>query len=404
MTDIAAERLRGDTASADNSPAGSLGRLPRRDLIILPLLSLATLAVLLVFSEFGARMYLPEAIDDVCRVHGAAPGETRNLPNCRTELKLPEGPMAVYSYNACGYRTDASCGPRPAGVNRLAIIGSSMAQGYGVAYEDVFATRTGHALEKLCGRPMQIENMGTVGNSVLGMHNEIGEALGLHPDAVVMVIAPFDIWSLSNLPPYDPNAPTPAKAPAAPEPQQGEPPNLLHQLEMDLKASRAVFLMQHLLFQNPSFYVKTYLLYGDKADFLRSPFSPAWEARLTEFEQLVSDMADKAHRAGVPFALMVGPQQAQAVLMSTKQVPAGVDPSAFGRRMAEIASRHGIVLINTTEAFAQVKRADQDFFTVDGHPDEKGNAVIADALVQGLVQGPAAPLAACSGSSRSAEK
>jgi hypothetical protein len=399
MTDIAAEAE--DVSGARRAVSGPAkgaealaGTLPRRDLIILPLLSLATLLVLMVFSEIGARLYFAEAIDDACRIHGAAPGETRNRPDCHDELKLPEGRMAAYSYNECGYRTDAPCGPRAAGVKRIALIGSSMAQGYGVSYGEAFATRAGRALEKACGPPVQIENLGAVGNSILGMHDQIGEALGLHPDAVLMMVDPFDVWSLSDYPETTPSPPV-RQADPAPE---AAPPNLVHRVEMQLKSSRAMFLMQHFLFQDRALYIKAYLLYGDKADFLRAPFTQPWEQRFSEFERLAADMANQAHKAGVPFGLLLGPQQAQAILMSTKHLPDGVDPRAFGRRMAQIAQRHGIILIDSADAFTHVARPERDFFPVDGHPNEEGNAVIADSMVRGLMQ--SAPFAACA---RSAE-
>jgi hypothetical protein len=395
MTDIAAEAVSGPTppgaGSALNPPQGPAETLPRRDLIVLPLLSIATLMVLLMFSEIGSRLYFAEAIDDACRIHGTAPGETRDLPNCRSQLKLPEGRMASYSYNECGYRTDAPCGPRPAGVGRIALIGSSMVQSYGVSYDEAFATQAERALEKSCGRPVQMETMGAVGNSILGMHHQIGEALGLHPDAVVMMVDPFDVWSLST---YPDAQPSPAAEQAATPPDSASH-DLVHRVEMALKSSRAVFLMQHFLFKNRAFYIKAYLLYGDKADFLRPPLAPAWDERLTRFERLAADMAGQAQKAGVPFVLLLGPQQAQAILMSDKHLPAGVDPRAFGRRMAEIARRHGMILIDSAEAFTPVKHPEDDFFPVDGHPDAAGNAVIAGALVQGLMHGPAAPFAAC---------
>jgi len=398
MTDIAAEDVSGahrpGAGSALNPPNGPAGTLPRRDLIILPLLSLATLIVLLMFSEIGARLYFAEAIDDSCRIHGTAPGETRDLPNCRSQLKLPEGRMATYSYNECGYRTDAPCGPRPAGVARVALIGSSMVQSYGVSYDEAFATQAERALEKSCGRPVQMENLGAVGNSILGMHHQIGEALGLHPDAVVMMVDPFDVWSLSTYPETTASSAVPQAAP----PPEAASPDLVHRVEMALKSSRAVFLMQHFLFKNRAFYIKAYLLYGDKADFLRSPLTPAWDERLARFERLAADMAGQAHKAGVPFVLLLGPQQAQAILMSDRHPPAGVDPRAFGRRMAEIAGRHGMILIDSAEAFTPVKHPEDDFFPVDGHPDAEGNAVIAHALVQGLEQGAMAPFAACDAS------
>ncbi len=89
-------------------------RLPRRDFIILPLISLTTIAVLFVATEIGARLLWPESGSSTCLVTDSVEG-LREKPNCEERLKNAEGPWVTYHYNECGYRTSASCVPsRPA--------------------------------------------------------------------------------------------------------------------------------------------------------------------------------------------------------------------------------------------------------------------------------------------------
>ena len=66
----------------------------------------------------------------------------RALPNCTARYKAGEGPWAENSYNACGYRTEHPCGPKPPGSFRVALIGSSTSMGYLIPYQQTFAVRT----------------------------------------------------------------------------------------------------------------------------------------------------------------------------------------------------------------------------------------------------------------------
>ena len=78
----------------------------------------------------------------------------------------------------------------------------------------------------------------------------------------------------------------------------------------ELKQSRALNMAQHFLFRNPSVYLPLYLRYGDKADFLRPPFSPLAGAA-ADAGRADRRLAEKAHRANVPFILGFVPQEAQ---------------------------------------------------------------------------------------------
>jgi hypothetical protein len=90
-----------------------LGGLPRRDLWLLPLISVLTLCIPVGGAELAARLIWPLQLDNACRLADPEVG-VRYRPNCTTTMKTPEGPWYVSSYNDCGYRSDSSCGP-PAG-------------------------------------------------------------------------------------------------------------------------------------------------------------------------------------------------------------------------------------------------------------------------------------------------
>src|ERR1700728_1613113 len=78
-----------------STTAPSPSRLPRRDLVILPLLSILTIALLLVGSEVAARRFFPESLGgDPCRVADATIG-FKYRPNCTSRVKSAEGPWVV---------------------------------------------------------------------------------------------------------------------------------------------------------------------------------------------------------------------------------------------------------------------------------------------------------------------
>ena len=127
--------------------ASSPVRLPRRDLVVLPLISILTITLLLLGSEVAARHFFPESSGgDSCRVADATIG-FKYRPNCTSRVKSAEGPWVVNHYNECGYRTNQSCGAKPSGSTRIALIGSSVAQGSYVGYDEIWATPRGQGLD-----------------------------------------------------------------------------------------------------------------------------------------------------------------------------------------------------------------------------------------------------------------
>jgi hypothetical protein len=111
--------------------------LPKRDFFLLPLLSLLTVLVLFGMSEAVTRVLWPAEYSRACIVADPVEG-FRFKPNCSVRGKIAEGPSITYHYNECGYRSEDSCGPKPPGTIRIAILGSSMSQALHVSYDDAF--------------------------------------------------------------------------------------------------------------------------------------------------------------------------------------------------------------------------------------------------------------------------
>jgi len=159
--------------------------------------------------------------------------------------------------------------------------------------------------------------------------------------------------------------------------------------------SRAVLVAQHFLFQDPATFVRLQLALGDKADYLRTTVSPAWRERFRDFDILTGEMADKLHEAGVPFLLVFATELAQADLAHMPSLPPGIDPNAAGRQLEGIAERHGVLFLDTVDAFRAAADPDGLFYTADGHMTGDGHAVFAASLIRRLTQGDILPLSNC---------
>lgn len=379
--------LRPGSPGAKRTP----GTLPKRDYIILPLLSLLTLGSMFAAAELAARIVAPEGGKDACLAIDPVAGPHR-IPNCEFRMKQPESPWVQYKYNACGYRTLASCGPKRAGTIRLVLMGASFSEGYLVPYSDMFTTRASEALTRACHRPVEIQDMGVEGCAPEYASRRVKEALALKPDVVILALNAYDIEH-----DVDPTRP---RAPVLPNETGGswisrlsrkfvgETQDLVH-------ASRAVLVAQHLLLQNVKLYIDGYLLQGDHAAFLRTNFSPVWDKRFANLDAELGRMADQLHAAGVPFVVIPIPERSQAALLSLRHFPPGVDPFAFDHKIAQIAARHGIVYMNVIDNFARVPNPEKLFYVVDSHLAPGGDMLIGRTIAQRFLDSGMPVFASC---------
>lgn len=341
--------------------------LPRRDYVLLPLLSILTMLMLFGIAEGTSRLIFPEQKQDSCAVPDSRLGH-HYRPNCVSMTKAAEGPWVVNRYNNCGSRASQPCDLKPPGSIRVVVTGSSVAQGYMVPYSQSFMARAADALSNRCHRDVQFQDLASIGYIWNRLYERLDDVLALAPDAVVMVAVPFDL----------------EQSPPDPNPHQPAPLSLMKRIDNVVDDSRAMFTAEHFMFENVPEYVSLYLRYGDKADFLRPPFKPAWQKRLADFDALLGRMADRLKASGVPFVLVFIPQRAQAALLQSHAAIPGVDPAAFGEALGHIAARHGIQYVDLSPVLGKAPDPGALYYPVDGHLNGEGHKLLAEGAEQGL--------------------
>ncbi len=372
--------------------SGTPSRLTLRDAWLLPLICLATVLIMLIGAEAAAQVFWPEEKENSCVVHDNTLLGFHNRPHCISRMKAAEGPWYTNQYNDCGYRSMASCAAPPPGVRRVAFIGASISGGHLVEYEHTIATSLGQTLTAMCPAPVQIQNLALAGYTGRKNIFKMAEALKLHPQAVVLVQTPVDIENQLD----DPLPPITAAMLAAPPTGAGRAKKPSHagltqQVSNLFRESRAVVVAQHFMFSDPTVYIPLFLANGDKAGFMKPPFTPKWTARLARFDELIAALADQAHQAGVPFVLVFVPHQAEIAMEAGAPRPAGIDPYAFPKALEAIAHRHGVVFVDSSDVLRARPDPASLYYRVDGHPSGRGQPMIGADLakrIAGLKSGP----------------
>jgi len=365
----------------------------RRDFILIPLVSLATVIVMMLAAELTSRLTFVESGSETCGDITGLQG-WRSKPNCVSRRKSAEGPMVENSYNDCGYRTPTPCGTRAPGVLRVALMGTSIAEGFKVRYEETFAARLTESLSRACGRPVEFQNMG-LPSSMLDVYRRTDEALAMRPDVIMVVASAVDLKERMSRADIagrdDPPAPPKPRPPAEAVPSQ----SLVARLSDLAVNSRALVAAQHFLFQDNATYVRLYMMHGEDADYLRPPLTQAWRERLDDLGVLLGGIAAKARSRGVPVLMIWSPTRIQAALLTGTTRPSDADPFVADRYFAEVAARSGAAFVDTLHAFQGQVAPERFFYAVDGHMNGEGSAVFAAAIEKRLAQGDIAPFSGC---------
>ena len=175
-------------------------RLPRRDYILIPLIFVMTALVVLAGGEVSVRLiYVQDDAAEPCAY--STPFGFRFKPLCTSRTKVWEGPWITQHFNECGYRTAESCAPRPAGLPRIVVVGSSVARGALVNYPQSFAARASAMLTDRCRTTVDFQNLGTNPSDFDRIDQRIPEALALKPSAIVMTTGPYDLMHQKDPPP-----------------------------------------------------------------------------------------------------------------------------------------------------------------------------------------------------------
>ncbi len=296
-------------------------------------------------------------------------------------------------YNDCGYRSAHSCRTKAPDALRVAVLGTSISRGYWLPYNQSFAGRVEHDLTVACQQPVDLQNVSQA-NSILVTGNgripiwhhiadRVPEALALRPNALVLVMAPFDLESYEVMP--ESTGASAATAPVTPGPRGlvGLFKTIKNFINND---SRVILVARHIAYQDTDRYVLHDLQQGDSSDYLRQPFTAKWALRLKVADQTISRIASQANAAGVPLIVVLMPLRTQAALSA-----AGVDrhqthPFALGRALSGIVRAQHADFIDMTNVTSTLRDPADLFFEINGHPNAAGDAALARSVETALVR------------------
>ena len=352
----------------------------RRELFILASISLATALLLGVVAEVGARTRWPEREGNKCYFHSDS-GLFRPRGSCSARVKNAEGPWTTMSYNECGYRSPHSCGPKPLGTRRIVVMGTSIAEGLYVPFPEYFGNRLEQRLDRRCPFPVELQNVASIVQGAGQQLSILPEVLALRPDAVLLVLSPYDVLNFQS------TTQEAAKRPLAfakDRPKTEETGSLLSRLRLLSRDSRALLIAQHFMLQDRDFFVHAYQV-GGEADALRVPLAPLVQDKYAQMGHELTLMGAEFATRGIPLLLVPVPNRIQAALISARSELPGVDAWSFSREMRALAERAHIGFVDTFSAFANTPNAERLYYAVDGHLTAKANAVLATAIEQPVI-------------------
>jgi hypothetical protein len=131
-------------------------------------------------------------------------------------------------------------------------------------------------------------------------------------------------------------------------------------------------------------FVTSYLRNEDDAEFLKAKSSAKWQRLLGNFQNDAEEFERQADAAGVPFAAVLVPNRAQAAMLSMGDWPEGYDPYKLDNELRTIIVSHGGTYLDILPALSRLPDTEQDYFSLDGHPNSEGHAMISRLLSKEL--------------------
>jgi hypothetical protein len=374
-------------------------KLPRRDWILLPTLSLLTICLLAGSVELYGRQKFARlpSVGENCLLLDDPSNGARGIPNCVIWEKIPEGKLTEYRFNSSGYRNNADFGPKSPGTYRIVMVGTSVAAGFRVPQAQTVSALLPTELSRRTGRKVEVYNEALPWRTPGSISRNFSEALASNPDMILWLLSPLDIAYPSLL--------THRDEAESGTPQDGAWYSIKTAFDTQpFSASiatifghtRAATLLKEFLYESPSQYVQSSLMGGDyKKEFLQSESSAEWSKELREFDSSASSIAEQARKAGIRLVVVFVPDRTQAALISmTGECPKGFDPYKVGKEVSSIIVSHGGTYLDILPEFRTISNPQMGYFALDGHPNAFGHAMIARFLTNKLADVAIPPLSA----------
>ena len=348
-------------AQLDPPPAGPGPRLPRRDLVILPLLVLLTILGVTVPAEVFVRRAYPVVDLDACVSDHRGP-VVHAKPRCVSRMKTAEGPWVVNQYNECGYRTPESCGPKSAGALRIAMIGSSTAGGFLTPYPQTMAARTAAALAASCHKPVEVQNLGLAGNTGRSLVPSAEEALRLDPDVLVVTLTTYDL-SADRL--------------TAQHLRVWPREKIASTLRDAVAASRLVYMARSVVLSDEYGYATLVRARqgADSAPDVSARDLDLLRSRLAAIKRLTAVRK-------VPVVLVFSPSRDE--LVRARSAPRQRQPGDARWVLAEVAKHQHLAFVDPLQSIPTQAPSASLYYVVNHHLNGRGHAYLAAALTSAL--------------------
>ena len=277
--------------------------LPLHDWILLPLLGAITI---LVLGE-GTRLIADREVVRSKQVIGTCiqqtgSGPRRGVPNSVCVEKNSSNKLVEYRFNSCGDRTPLDCGPKPEGVYRVVLIGSSIPMGWGVSETNSLAERLATDLSQSTHRRVEVYNsaMEGSGGSPSTLANRMSQIMALQPDLILWVVSSWDV---------DPDKMRIQEKASQGSLAGGRVSNRI------LTKFKIVSYLTELLFRSESVFMGAYLRNIQGGAQLAADSINDEDARMRLFSVDAGTIVDRAKAGGVPVVATFLPNRGESALI-----------------------------------------------------------------------------------------
>ena len=296
----------------------------RRDWVLLPALGLLTICLMAVSAELLSRRFYPvtQVGFQNCFATNDPTGDAAVKPNSVCWEQTAESTLkAEYRFNSRGHRAGTELNPKPPGIYRIVLIGSSITQGLFVPRDKTFAALLPEELSIETGRKVEVYNEATGGKFRGGSYptqnsaQHFDQVLAAQPDLILWVITPTDIMNAGT----KENADSPVTGSLREDPRSAtgsaKPRSIWNEITASIATgtfgerlksrwedTRTSIVLKHLLIASESQdeYIKSYLRNGDNANFLKTEPDSKWQTQLQYFDTELAEIAGLANPDGHP--------------------------------------------------------------------------------------------------------
>ncbi|MGF1543910.1 MAG: SGNH/GDSL hydrolase family protein [Parvularculaceae bacterium] len=341
---------------------------------------LAITLALIVLIEGGVRIFSHEKVTtdfaqgDALAVKDPVLGHL-NAPNVRATVTAPEYKVD-YEMNAQGLRAPAAFAPRAEpGVARILLVGDSFTIGHGVALEEAWGSRLERGLNE-AGVRAEVINAGVPGYGTAAAALRLERAIDeFHPDFAIMAFVAHDLFG--NAPIVD--GADGARVASA---QSDVVKSIKKSKKSELHSLNA---LRRLLMQSDGTYTSLYEMTPRKIFFEETP-----SERFLAQAEVTKALFARAHRnaaaKNVGFAVVSFPQLYQVLLRRGGDEAGAEVAGRIDEVFAAFAEAEGFDWIETlpalTAEYESAKRV--PYFRYDGHFNARGNAVVAEEILNAV--------------------